>query len=69
MVAEQYYRLAHRAIREADPEALICGDRLQIYYDADAIRPMAPYVDVVATNYDVDGPDGRIARYYFEGLR
>jgi len=69
MVAEQYYRLAHRAIREADPEALIFGDRLQIYYDPDAIRPMAPYLDVVATNYDVDGPDGSLARYYFDGLR
>ncbi len=68
MVAEHYYRLAHRAIREADPEALIFGDRLQIYYDPDAIRPMAPYLDVVATNYDVDGPDGSLARYYFDGL-
>ena len=29
---------------------------------------MAPYVDVVATNYDVDVPDGSIARYYFDGL-
>ena len=68
-VAEHYYRLVHRAIREADPEALIFGERLQIYYDPDVIRPMAPYVDVVATNYDVDGQDGSIARYYFEGLR
>ena len=69
MVAEQYYRLAHRAIREADPEALIFGDRQQIYYDPDAIRHMASYVDVVATNYDVDVPDGSIARYFFDGLR
>jgi hypothetical protein len=69
MVAEQYYRLAHRAIREADPDALIFGDRQQIYYDPDAIRHMASYVDVVATNYDVDVPDGSIARYFFDGLR
>ena len=68
-VAEHYYRLVHRAIREADPEALIFGDRLQIYYDPDAIRPMTPYLDVVATNYNVDGQDGSIARYYFDGLR
>ena len=68
-MAEHYYRLVHRAIREADPEALIFGDRLQIYYDPDAIRPMTPYLDVVATNYDVDGQDGSIARYYFDGLR
>ena len=68
MVAEHYYRLLHDALREADPEALIFADRLQIYYDPDAIRPMAQYVDVIATNYDVDSPDGWIARYYFDGL-
>jgi hypothetical protein len=30
---------------------------------------MAPHVDVIAMNYNIDGPDGWIARYYFEGLR
>ena len=30
---------------------------------------MVPYIDAVATNYDVDGQDGSIARYYFDGLR
>jgi hypothetical protein len=69
IVAEQYYRLVYGAIREADPDALIFGDRLQIYYEPAAVRAMAPYVDVVATNYDVDSPDGWIARYYFDGLR
>lgn len=69
MVAEHYYRLVHGALREADPEALIFSDRLQIYYDPAAVRTMAPYIDAVATNYDVDSPDGWIARYYFDGLR
>lgn len=69
MVAEQYYRLLHGALREADPEALIFSDRLPIYYDPDAVRMMAPYVDLIATNYDIDSPDGWIARYYFDGLR
>jgi hypothetical protein len=69
IVAEHYYRLLHRALREADPRALIFADRLQIYYDPDAVRAMAPYVDAVATNYNVDGADGWIARYYFDGLR
>lgn len=69
MVAEHYYRLVHQALREADPEALIFAERLQIYYDAAAIRTIGPYVDVVATNYDVDVPDGWIARYYFDGLK
>jgi hypothetical protein len=69
LVAEAYYRLVRYAIHDADPQALIFGDRLQIYYDPDAIRPMTPYLDAIATNYDVDGQDGSLARYYFEGLR
>jgi hypothetical protein len=52
-----------------DPTALIFGDRLPSYYDPDAVRAMAPFVDAVATNYDVDSPDGWTAHYYFDGLR
>jgi hypothetical protein len=69
IVAEHYYQLVHEALREADPQALIFGDRLPIYYDPVAVRAMAPYVDGIATNYNVDSPDGWIARYYFGGLR
>jgi hypothetical protein len=69
IVAEHYYRLVRSALREADPDALFFGDRLQIYYHPAVIRAMAPYVDVVATNYDVDTPDGWIAQYYFDGLQ
>jgi hypothetical protein len=68
-VAERYYRTAYEAIREADPEALVCGDRLPIYYDPDAVKAMVPHVDVISTNYNVDSPDGWIARYFFDGLR
>lgn len=68
-VAHHYYELVHRALREADPGALIFGDRLPSYYDPDAVRAMAPFVDAVATNYNVDSPDGWIAHYYFDGLR
>jgi hypothetical protein len=69
IIAGRYYRLAHDIIREVDPEALILGDRLPIFYDADAVRAMVPYVDVISTNYNVDSPDGWIARYFFDGLR
>ena len=69
IVAEHYYRLVQRTLREADPEALIFTDRQQIYYDPNVVRAMVPYIDAVATNYDVDGQDGSIARYYFDGLR
>jgi hypothetical protein len=69
IVAHHYYRLAAAAIRAADPEALYFGDRLPIYYDPAAVRAMAPYVDAIATNYNVDAGDGWIAPYYFAGLR
>lgn len=69
MVAHHYYELVHRALHEADPDALIFSDRLPGYYDPDALRAMVPFVDAVATNYNVDSPDGWIAHYYFDGLR
>ena len=68
LVAEHYYRSVHDALRAVDPEALIFGDRLPIYYDPDAVKAMAPYVDAIATNYNVDSPDGWTARYYFDGI-
>ena len=69
IVASHYYRMVWEALKEADPEALVLGDRLPIYYDPEAIRAMVPYVDVISTNYNVDSPDGWLARYFFEGLR
>jgi hypothetical protein len=69
VIAEHYYHLVHDALREADPDALILGDRLPIYYDPVAVRAMVPYVDVISTNYNVDSADGWIARYFFDGLR
>jgi hypothetical protein len=68
MVAGRYYRLAAQAIREADPDALILGDRLPIYYDPAAVRAMVPHVDVISTNYNVDSPEGWVAPYFFDGL-
>lgn len=69
IITRRYYELVHHALREVDPTALIFGDRLPSYYDPDAVRAMAPFVDAVATNYDVDSPDGWMAHYYFDGLR
>jgi hypothetical protein len=69
IVADRYYTLAERAIRAADPDALFFGDRLPIYYDPAAVRAMAPHVDAIATNYNVDSGDGWIASYFFDGLR
>jgi hypothetical protein len=69
VVAEHYYALAERAVRAADPDALFLGDRLPIYYDPAAVRAMAPHVDAIAINYNVDSSDGWIADYFFDGLR
>ena len=69
VVAEHYYTLAESAIHAADPEALFFGDRLPIYYDPAAVRAMAPHVDAIAVNYNVDSSDGWVADYFFDGLR
>jgi len=68
IVAEHYYDLAAAALHQADPDALFLGDRLPIYYDPMAVRAEARHVDVIATNYNVDSPEGWIAPYYFAGL-
>ena len=62
IVAERYYAMTEKAIRAADPNALLFGDRLPIYYDPVAIRAEAHHVDVIATNYNVDAGDGWVAR-------
>jgi hypothetical protein len=69
LIAEHYYTLAEKAIRTADSDALFFGDRLPIYYDPAAVRVMAPHVDAIAINYNVDSGDGWIADYFFDGLR
>jgi hypothetical protein len=69
MVAERYYALAQQALHKADPDALFLGDRLPIYYDPMAVKAEAHHVDVIATNYNVDSPEGWIAPYYFDGLK
>lgn len=69
VVAEHYYALAANALHEADPDALFLGDRLPIYYDPMAVRAEARHVDVIATNYNVDSPEGWVAPYYFDGLK
>jgi hypothetical protein len=68
LVAGHYYTLAEKAIRAADPDALYFGDRLPIYYDPAAVRAMAPHVDAIAVNYNVDSGDGWLAPYFFDSL-
>ena len=69
ILAARYYSVMREALRAADPDALYLGDRLPIYYDPDAVRAMAPYVDAISINYNVDAADGWVAPYFFAGLR
>ena len=69
IVAGRYYSAMREALRAADPEALYLGDRLPIYYDPDAVRAMAPHVDAISVNYNIDTADGWVAPYFFDGLR
>ena len=64
--AGQYYRAMREALQAADPEALYLGDRLPIFYDPDAVRAMAPHVDVISVNYNVDGADGWVAPLFLQ---
>lgn len=69
IVVGRYYAMAEAAVRQADPGALVLGDRLPIYWDEDALRAIGSHVDVLAVNYDVATPGGWVAPYFFEGLR
>jgi hypothetical protein len=68
LFAARYYSVMSEALRAADPDALYLGDRLPIYYDPDAVRAMAPHVDAISVNYNVDAADGWVAPYFFAGL-
>jgi len=57
-------RLVHRALREAVPTPLSFGDRLQIYMTPRLFAPWCRTSMSWPQNYDVDSPDGWIARYY-----
>src|SRR4051794_39123995 len=67
LVAGRYYSAMRETLRAADPDALYLGDRLPIYYDPDAVRAMAPYVDAISVNYNIDTADGWVAPYFFDG--
>jgi hypothetical protein len=69
IVSERYYDVIERAFRAADPEALLFGDRLPIYYDPVAIKSMARHTDVLGVNYNPDAGDGWISHAFFDGLR
>ncbi len=68
LCAGRYYELVQAALRKVDPDRLVMGDRLPLYYNQDAVLAARGRVDVLSTNYNVDEADGWVAPYSFEGL-
>jgi hypothetical protein len=66
--ARRYYELVYKALKTVDPDRLVMGDRLPLYYNQDAVLASRGFLDVLSTNYNVDMPDGWVAPYYFDGL-
>ncbi|EFL49459.1 conserved hypothetical protein [Solidesulfovibrio fructosivorans JJ]] len=66
--AGRYYELVYKALKTVDPDRLVMGDRLPLYYNQDAVLASRGHLDVLSTNYNVDTPDGWVAPYYFNGL-
>lgn len=57
VVAEQYFRVVHDALRALDPTMLILGARFLSYSTPPEVAAAAaPWVDVVSTNYYEFGP-------------
>ncbi|MFP5212735.1 MAG: beta-galactosidase [Acidobacteriota bacterium] len=65
----RYYETMSKAIRQTHPGVLVLGDRMPLYYHQDAVLAIGDTLDAIATNYNVDSPDGWVAPYYFDGLR
>ncbi len=68
LCAARYYELVHTALHTVQPDALVMGDRLPLYYNQDAVLASRGFVDVLSSNYNADEADGWVAPYYFEGL-
>lgn len=57
VVAEQYFRTVHDALRAVDPTMLLLGARFLSYSTPPEVAAAAgPYVDVLSTNYYEFGP-------------
>jgi hypothetical protein len=52
LLAERYYEIVCGAIRHADPNHLILGDRYMSFCPEEVAKAASRYVDVITTNYD-----------------
>lgn len=67
-IAEEYYSTVCDAIRAADPNHLILGDRYLSFYSQGVARAAGRHVDVVTTNYNTFAASGWISPSYFDTL-
>jgi agarase len=62
-VAEQYFRVTTRAVREVDPNHLVLGVRFSIFPGAEILDSMAEYCDVLSISIYDPLPRGVLSRY------
>jgi ABC-type multidrug transport system fused ATPase/permease subunit len=67
-VARAYYETCAAAVREADPGALILGDRFRQFYPQAVARAARGILDAVSTNYEATTTDGWVSPAYFRTL-
>lgn len=68
LLADRYYGIVRRILREVDPDALFLGDRYASFYFPEVVRAAAPHVDAISSNLNADWVDGSFLRCYLETL-
>jgi hypothetical protein len=68
LLAEEYYAAVSTAVRKADPNHLLLGDRYCSFYSQPVARAAGKVMDVVTTNYNTFAASGWISPSYFESL-
>lgn len=68
LLAERYYGLVRRVLRQVDPQALFLGDRYASFYHPEVVRAAAPHVDAISSNLNADWNDGSFLRCYLSTL-
>jgi len=67
-LADDYYSVVTAAIRKADPNHMVLGDRYLSFYAQPVARAAGRHVDVVTTNYNTFAASGWILPSYFDTL-
>jgi hypothetical protein len=68
LLAEEHYRVLAEAVREADPNHLLLGDRYASVYSQAVARAAARHVDVVSVNCANVEPGGWVSPSFLETL-